>query len=567
MYLKSLIIKSNKEIIRNIPFHPGLNLIIDDTPLPVDEITDKRTGNNVGKTTVLKLISFCLGGKAEDIYKDKVAGVDDTEVKNFLEENNVQVRLILKKNLENEDSDEISILRNFRKGRSRLLVINDVPYSTPVKFTEQLRKIIFQGIESEKPTFRNLISHNLRYTDKSVSNLLETIEYGKKAQYEQLYLFMFGVSNGFDSKKENTLLNLKIEKKLLSRLKKGHEKTEYQTELSVIENTISELEIKRKKFNIGPDLLKEMNELNRIQYNLRAVYSRNEELQIRKKLVLDAKKEYNEQKSNIDLEQLHLIYNQACDKVDNIQKTFDELVKYHDSMIDEKIKFITNTLPNLELKIKSNEAIISNLEAQKENISHKVSNYDSFESLQNIITQISEKSVEKGKIQQLIDNIAESENKIEELNILLSKSDLTTSNEFKEKVLRNVNIFNTFFSSISEVLYGETYSITFKTNKGSYEFLSTANSMGSGKKQGEITCFEIAYIQFADYMKIPCLHFVLNDKKELMSANQLKTIMAYVEKNKIQFVMSILKDKLPKDLETQQYVTLTLSQKDKLFKF
>ena len=52
MFIKSLkIFCGNGSIIRDIEFHMGLNLIVDETPT----ITGKETGNNVGKTTVLKL--------------------------------------------------------------------------------------------------------------------------------------------------------------------------------------------------------------------------------------------------------------------------------------------------------------------------------------------------------------------------------------------------------------------------------------------------------------------------------------------------------------------------------
>ena len=43
----------------------GLNLIVDNTDIKFK--TD--TGNNVGKTTVLQLINFCLGADSETILK------------------------------------------------------------------------------------------------------------------------------------------------------------------------------------------------------------------------------------------------------------------------------------------------------------------------------------------------------------------------------------------------------------------------------------------------------------------------------------------------------------------
>jgi uncharacterized protein YydD (DUF2326 family) len=67
MFLKKLIIKhADGTIIREIPFSLGLNLVIDETPTE----NGRETGNNVGKTTVLKLIDFCLGASAKGIYVD-----------------------------------------------------------------------------------------------------------------------------------------------------------------------------------------------------------------------------------------------------------------------------------------------------------------------------------------------------------------------------------------------------------------------------------------------------------------------------------------------------------------
>ena len=69
MFIKSLKITSESKIIREINFRKGMNLIIDETP--ENEVTDgTETGNSVGKTTVLQLIDFCLGGNPKGIYVD-----------------------------------------------------------------------------------------------------------------------------------------------------------------------------------------------------------------------------------------------------------------------------------------------------------------------------------------------------------------------------------------------------------------------------------------------------------------------------------------------------------------
>ena len=67
MFLKSLAITSGDgKVIRDIKFHNGLNLIVDETPV----VSGKETGNNVGKTTVLKLIDFCFGSFLRFLFEN-----------------------------------------------------------------------------------------------------------------------------------------------------------------------------------------------------------------------------------------------------------------------------------------------------------------------------------------------------------------------------------------------------------------------------------------------------------------------------------------------------------------
>ena len=98
-----------------------------------------------------------------------------------------------------------------------------------------------------------------------------------------------------------------------------------------------------------------------------------------------------------------------------------------------------------------------------------------------------------------------------------------------------------------------------------YDFNSFNTNMSSGKKQGEILCFDIAYILYARQENLPHFDFVLNDKKELLHGNQLEKVAEYVSRNGIQMVLPILKDKIPEQVLTLGKVVLELSQTEKLF--
>ena len=115
MFLKSLLISTPTRAIRDLKFRKGLNLIIDETP-----DVGTSTGNNVGKTTILKLIDFCLGQEKNVVYTNPENKRQEcADVKEFLVNEKVIITLTLVDDLENP-SREVEISRNFA-ARSELL--------------------------------------------------------------------------------------------------------------------------------------------------------------------------------------------------------------------------------------------------------------------------------------------------------------------------------------------------------------------------------------------------------------------------------------------------------------
>ena len=142
--------------------------------------------------------------------------------------------------------------------------------------------------------------------------------------------------------------------------------------------------------------------------------------------------------------------------------------------------------------------------------------------------------------------------------------------DFQAKVDSQLSKFNAIFADISDELYDERYAVksdvvTNRKGQRNYKFSVMETNLSTGKKQGEISCFDIAYTIFADQEDIPCLHFILNDKKELMHDHQLITLADIANRENIQFVASILKDKLPEQLQKEEFYVVELSESKKLF--
>ena len=569
MFLKSLTItRDNGVIIRDIRFHSGLNLIVDETPT----ISGKETGNNVGKTTVLKLVDFCLNAKAKEIYIDSEYKQKEYKlVKDFLVNNKVRVSLVLKADLSQENSHEVHIERNFLSRKNKLQSIDGIN-KTDDEFKDALTSILFPGHYNNKPTFRQIIGHNIRYIDNSINNTLKYLnKYTRDDEYETLYLFLLDCNFEQGDIKQELGTQIKIEEKFKSRLESEQTKSTYETALSLLQSEIEEIERKKSSLNLNPNFESDLDKLNTIRYKINFSQSEIGRLELRKDLILEAQREIQSDISNIDLQQLQQIYQQATSLVSGIQKTFQELNDFHNQMVKSKIRFIAQDLPNINIELKSKKEYLNRLLIEEAELSAIITRSDSFEELEQLIVDLNEKYHKKGEYETILQQLNTIELKLTELNEKLAEiDDDLFSKAFEYKIKEQVNKFNRYFSSVSNELYGEKYALKVDTKtvkkRRLYEFTAFNTNLSSGKKQGEISCFDIAYTLFADEENIPCMHFLLNDKKELMHDNQLLKIANLVNAKGIQFVASILKDKLPEELNREEYIILKLSQEHKLFR-
>ena len=561
MFIKSLQICTDECTIRDIQFHKGLNLIVDET-----NTESTKTGNGVGKTTVLRLIDFCLGGKGVEIYSDPANHKDIIKnVRDFLQEKKVVIKLLLFTN----DGQEIVIKRNFLKRQNALREINGENYKTDALFVEALEKYTL-GLNIAKPSYRQIISHNFRYTNQNVSNVLKTLTMGKDIEYESLYLFLFGCYNDNGAERKKIKEEIGAEEKFKKRLEAdGADQNAYKAILGVVNNDINLLEAKKENLNINQNLARDLDLLNEIKYAVNKLTSEISLLKLRENILLQTLEELEGEYSNIDIKELESLYKQAKALVPDLHKTFEELVGYHNQMVANKGKFANSALKQLRENLAKKGSQLSNLLSKEQQLSEVVTQSDTYDDLEYLINEINQKYQRKGELESKIEQIEAIVKKIARLKLKEKEisNDMYTD-EFRKKLQDKLDVFNQYFSQVSRKLYNEEYLVKFDFDEKRkiYTFSSLNANLSSGKKMGEISCFDIAYTKFADSQEIPCLHFLLNDKKELMSDNQLVDIAEEVEECGIQFVASILRDKLPAQLNDEKYFVLKLSQQEKLFK-
>lgn len=567
MFLKSLLISTPTKVIREIPFHKGLNLIVDETPSG-----ETLTGNNVGKTTVLRLVDFCLGRDGSVVFKDPESKREVYQlVKDYLIDNKIIITLTLVDDLDNPQR-QIEVSRNFLPRKESICKINGEDISK-IDFENRLGDVIFPSIKVEKPTFRQIIAHNVRYEDTRLNNTLDILNsFTKLEEYETLYLFLFGCDYDEGSRREELLANIKSESNYMKRLEKHGTKNSYKVALQDIDREIAKLEQKKSSLNINPQLDQDLVELTSVKEELNSISSAITSLRIRRDVIQESINDFNQQRFDVDMVQLQLVYKQAAALIPTIQHTFEEMVSYHNKMLANRARFIEEEIPALDEKMAQLQTSFASLREKERYLTEKVTASDTFEELEKVINALNEQYTRKGEygaILSQIESVEEAMNKFNE--DLKNIDDGLFSTDFKSKVDEQLSKFNDIFSEISDELYDERYSVkedVIRNAKGQsvYKFSIIGTNLSSGKKQGEISCFDIAYTLFADQESIPCLHFILNDKKELMHDNQLVKLAEIANRENIQFVASILEDKLPAELRNDDYYVVKLSQNDKLFR-
>ena len=566
MFLKKLSIYNNNGIIREIFFKRGVNLIVDETS---ETQRLQATGNNVGKTTVLRLIDYCLGAKGDEIYKDsEFSGQPNTDIEVFLKQTEVVITLEMVEEWNGEEENVISISRNFLKQKQKKQTINGVSYSDE-EFTKKLEELIFHTT-IDKPSFRQMIAKNIRITPERMTNILKVlVKFTKTEEYEALYLFWLGIDTASSAEKAKLIEKRQQEKRFQNRLKnesKG-DLAFIEQQLVFLAGQIAELEKQKDDFNLNERYEEDIKMLNDTKKRLNNIASEISVLEERKNLILESKTDLEAQYTNINTQQIALLYEKAKVLIPSLQVSFEQTVQFHNDLLTEKLAYITRELPTINQQLKSLNISLEEHRTKEISLTQKVKKMGVWDSLERIIAALNSLYERKGNLEKQKEYWLQSIDTIKNIDDELAIIDKSIGSE--EMLMQNrITLFNKYFSKMSNILYGEHYLLFQKKKENGYD-LAIQNIEGNpsaGKKKGQIAAFDFAYIQFADELAIRCLHFILHDQLENIHDNQLNTLFEVANHLNGQYIVPILRDKVPENIDISPYTILTLSQDDKLFK-
>lgn len=565
MFLKRVIIQNKSTVIRDIPFHKGLNLIVDETPV---NNSQQATGNNVGKTTVLRLVDYCFGADGKNIYQDtEFKNQPNTTIENFLKDNEIIITVILVDNLEGAVGNQVTIRKNFLARTKKIQEVNGENITNDKDFDKRLKEEIFKT-KVDKPTFRQIISKNIRDEKNKMSNIVKVLNsFASTEVYEALYLFWLGIETDSHNQKEKLSLDKKKEESFQKRLKKEGELSLIEQQLTFINGKIEELNKRKSNFNLNENYDADLAKLNNAKLKLNKNATELSRLEIRRDLIIESKEDLEKEYTQIDTSQIKTLYEKAKSLIGKLQVSFEDTVKFHNDLISEKLEYISKELPEIEQQIKKIKAEITSLRREESVLTVLLSKSAVAEDFEKVVLELNKQFERKGNLEEQKRLWQYSIEKLSQIDTdLKAINDGITSKD--EQIQNRITEFNKYFSVMSNALYGETYLLSSQKNEKGYELIVTnlEGNPSTGKKKGQIAAFDFAYIEFADKLDLECLHFIMHDQLETIHDNQLNTIVDVASTINGQYIVPILRDKIPANLDITNLEVLSLSQDDKLFK-
>ena len=566
MIINKLIVRKTKpseEIIREIIFNKkGLNLIVDNTPENAIE-----SGNSVGKSTTIRIIDLCLGAKTiRELYYDADTRSENKTVKNFLNQYKVQAEL----HLEDSNNKEYIIKRDlFANGKK---YISDKTY-TEKGFEEELKKIIFH-LNEPRPTFRQLIPKFVRLANTSEDSMIKFLPIAKNDIYDTIYCFLFQIySDSLSSKKGELIEKISECQKAIETLEKSKSITSLgllKQSLEIINADLEDLNAKRNQLSYMDVYRDELDTKRKLTLRINDLHEKMELLEFEINNIKKSISSLSKEKKKIDFNTLQALYMEAKSYLPELQKKFEDLVDFHNCMIQNRIDFIQEQLKTKQELHTQYSRQLQEILLEKEKITVEALDEGLLDELNMLNKKIEDLSLKKGEITQSIHLLEEQGQIKQQLN---QELDEIVKQMGDSGIEEKTKVFNQIFADYCEKLYGEKYLFDYnpkwkEEKKFPVNISALGGNLGTGKKKAVIVAYDLAYMQYSIKMGMNVPQFVIHDKMENTHINQLKTIFQICNEIDGQYIIPILReriDKIEQDCIDKAKI-LELSTDDKFFR-
>ena len=240
MQLVRLKIVKDSEVLRDIQFKEGVNFI-----------TNSGEGNQIGKSTTLRAINFCLGSDGKDLWKDPDRKIENLQVKRFVLYQNVvfSLELSLKGTRYLVERRFIPIQQKNREVIKIHSQVNGKEFVGKDQYAAEIARIF--GHFNAKPTFKSIKNRFVRLEKATINRLFRYLNlFTSDDEYLELYSHLFGYA-GHESLSQEIRLKREIKetKDRITALLNGKKEDSLVEDLQSLDDELAELLSKEEDFD------------------------------------------------------------------------------------------------------------------------------------------------------------------------------------------------------------------------------------------------------------------------------------------------------------------------------
>jgi uncharacterized protein YydD (DUF2326 family) len=564
MHLHKLLVFKNGKLLREIEFKKGLNLILNSAS------SSAASGNSVGKSTPSRLLDYIFLSSGEDIYTEPEFGKKIPDVVDFISNNQILVEL----NFKGFDKND------YKVGRVLTTTPKDSEYFIDGKSVEKSKYSDLVGAQIfgqtfDKPSIRNLSHKFIRNTNDKMQKTTKFLHGNTKPDvYDQLYLFLFGFK-GLDLLKEKATLTNKISTKTkhLAAYRNPHRESALLKMIKPLKDEESSIKINIKNYDFRESQENSVTGLVKIQGDISDLTIEYSRAKNRVDYLNKSISNLKSQTSNVDGRELSVIYAEAGVAISgDLKRSFEDLMVFHNKVVSNKVNLIERDVHESLTVVEDLRGKMDKLHEAETQIFRSIKEPDTLKSIALAYNDLSKVKEQIASVTALLSKIEDAKDIIISLGKSKDKVVSEITNNIKS-LANNIEDFNNYFGELSKYFYGERYifDLEFDSDKEKciFEIACITPNPTGGKKKGELSAFDLAYIEFVRSSKLKRPTFVVHDSIEDVDVNQVFDIFTKANQIDGQYIVALLSDKISdaKFLPLKEgSVILELSENDKFFK-
>lgn len=563
MQLVNLQVHKDLELIRNLSFSEGLNIVTN----------SEDDGNQIGKSTALRVINFCLGSDGKSIWHDPESKVSNVDIEELVTSGRVTFTL----NIRVKGNDYCIKRRIFKLHQKKRVInkivsyINDQEFQTNDRFKSALAPLL--GFSLKNPTYSAIKNRLVRLDKNTASNIYHYLNSNtSNRQYVVYYSYIFGFSGHDDLVEEMAKQDEKSRRESrVEMLLNGNTEQDLKDKLESIDDEIFALKQKEMEFDFKDVQNHGVEKLNYIREHISSLTESVTKLNIRNSYTDKTIEAYQSQNTKIDLNLVEKIYSEAKSLVPNINKSLKDVISFHESLISKKVDYLLEKKNEYKIELSTltrelNEA----LDKEKKLISSLIndSHLSGFIIIEN---DLREKHEERGRIAVILDEVINENSEISKLKCEIRQ--LRNKNKIHIDQLKNeVNKFNEKFRSLSREVF-KSFSLSVNvdnksdTNEIEFSIVNQKKVSGDGAPRAASLAFDMSLVAYNKESSSNLPQCTLQDYLEAADQDKLAILARKSVSDKIQVIMSVLKDKLISldDDFIEEHTILKLDKSNKFF--